>query len=91
MPFFSASPSNSAAPPLARASDQDKDVLCAAGDVVATFANERLVQSDKISPITKPAYCTSRLRSPEPHSIEPLKRFESADKVDHNELANLHH
>ena len=38
IPFFSASPPNSAAPPRARASDHFMEALCAAGEVVATLA-----------------------------------------------------
>ena len=38
MPFFSASPSNSAAPPLASDSDHSEEARCAVGEVVATFA-----------------------------------------------------
>tara|TARA_B100002051_G_scaffold185205_1_gene175310 strand:- start:244 stop:519 length:276 start_codon:yes stop_codon:yes gene_type:complete len=38
IPSFSASASNSAAPPLARESSQALDALCATGEVVATFA-----------------------------------------------------
>ena len=38
MPFFSASPSNSAAPPLASDSDHSDEARCAVGEVVATFA-----------------------------------------------------
>ena len=38
IPFFSASPSNSAAPPLARESAHSEATLWASGEVVATFA-----------------------------------------------------
>ena len=38
IPFFSASASNSAAPPLASESAQSEEILWAAGEVVATFA-----------------------------------------------------
>ena len=38
MPFFSASASNSAAPPLASESAHSEAILWAAGEVVATFA-----------------------------------------------------
>ena len=38
IPSFSASASNSAAPPLARESSQFLDALCATAEVVATFA-----------------------------------------------------
>ena len=44
IPFFSASPSNSAAPPLASESAHSEDMRWALEEVVATFAYERLIQ-----------------------------------------------
>ena len=53
IPSFSASPSNSAAPPLASESDHSEDTRWAFGEVVATFAYERLVHWDMSNRFTE--------------------------------------